>query len=244
MIPLRDDNRGRHSRSFVTYAIIASNVLIYLYETRLPDDRLLAFITRWGAVPATITGAHEWWTLLTSLFLHASWIHLGGNMLFLWIFGDNVEDVMGHVSFLLFYLLVGLSASAAQVWLGGFHSHVPVIGASGAISGVLAAYMTFFPRGRVSTLVFLKFFVTVLMLPAWVMIGVWIALQISQVFFSTTVQTAESTSIAYLAHVGGFVGGLVLVWVFADRDRLADQRIARQVIPEAIRWGSNEGSPG
>ncbi len=244
MIPLRDDNRGRHSQPYVTYAIIASNVLVYLYQARLPHDRLVAFITRWGAVPATITGGHDWWTLLTSLFLHASWVHLGGNMLFLWIFGDNVEDVMGHISFGTFYVLVGLCASAAQVWLGGPGSHVAIIGASGAISGVLAAYMIFFPRGRVSTLVFLKFFVTVLMLPAWVMIGVWIALQILQGFVSTTVQTAESTSVAYLAHVGGFVGGLALVWLFADRDRLADQRIARQVIPEAIRWRSKERSLG
>jgi membrane associated rhomboid family serine protease len=227
VIPISDDNRGRRTTPYVSYTLIVINILVFLYQFVLSDRANLDFIYRWGAIPADVSDGHRVFTLVTCAFLHGSWLHLGGNMLFLWVFGDNVEDVMGHVGYLTFYLATGIAASASQVWLDT-GSLVPLVGASGAISGVLAAYIVLFPRGRIISLIFLGVFVTTVFLPAWVMIGYWIALQVLQGFLSFGVRTAQTGGVAYFAHIGGFVAGLILVWIFADRDRTSSQRAARQ----------------
>lgn len=228
MIPISDDNRGRRSTPYISYTLIAINVLIFLYQTALSDQATIEFIYRWGSIPADVSEGHRVFTLVTCIFLHGSWLHLGGNMLFLWVFGDNTEDVMGHIGYLTFYLATGIAASSAQVWLDT-GSRIPLVGASGAISGILAAYIVLFPRGRIVSLIFLGVFVTTLLLPAWIMIGYWIALQLLQGFLSLgVVPTAQTGGVAYFAHIGGFVAGLVLVWLFADRDRISSQRAARQ----------------
>jgi membrane associated rhomboid family serine protease len=227
VIPISDDNRGRRSTPYVSYTLIALNVLIYLYQVILPRREEFEFILRWGAIPADVSDGQRVFTLATCMFLHGSWLHIGGNMLFLWVFGDNIEDVMGHVGYLAFYLLTGVAASAAQVWLDT-SSQVPLVGASGAISGVLAAYIVLFPRGRVVSLIFLGIFVTTILLPAWIMIGYWIALQLLQGLLSLGMRTAGTGGVAYFAHIGGFLAGLALVSIFADRDRTSWQRAARQ----------------
>jgi membrane associated rhomboid family serine protease len=227
VIPISDDNRGRRSTPYVSWSIIVVNLLIYLYQFVLPEMDNVAFIYRWGAIPAEVSDGHRVFTLVTCIFLHGSWLHVGSNMLFLWVFGDNIEDVMGHFKYLGFYLITGVAASAAQIWLDT-GSQIPLVGASGAISGVLAAYIVLFPRGRIVSLVFLGVFITTLLLPAWIMIGYWIALQVLQGFLSLGVRTAQTGGVAYFAHIGGFIAGLALVWLFADRDKTSMQRAARQ----------------
>jgi membrane associated rhomboid family serine protease len=236
VIPINDDNRGRQSTAYVNYALIAVNVVVFLYELLLNDAQLNDFVQRWGATPADITAGHAWYTLLTCTFLHGGWLHIGGNMLFLWVFGDNVEDVMGHISFLIFYLLVGVLASVTQVAISP-HSTVVTIGASGAISGVLAAYMVLFPKGRIMSLIFLGFIITRVFLPAWINIGYWIVLQLVSGLSSFGIGASSAdTGVAYFAHIGGFVAGLILVWVFRDKKRLAYQRAAREGPGSSARW--------
>ncbi len=235
MLPISDDNRGRRSTPFVTFALIGINILVFFYQLTLSERELMRFFNEWGAVPLLVTEEGRWLTLLSSTFLHGGWLHLGGNMLFLWVFGDNVEDVMGHVGYLVFYLLTGVAASATQVFLDTT-SQIPLVGASGAISGVLGAYIVLFPHGRIITLLFIGFFVTTFMLPAWAMIGYWIVLQFIQGFLSLSVQTMETGGVAFFAHVGGFVAGIALVWLFRDRDRMERQRLARQGVVPRRQW--------
>ena len=235
MIPLNDDNRGRQSTAWVNYALIAVNVLVFLYELALGNNGLNTFFARWGATPAEITAGHAWYTLLTCMFLHGGWLHIGGNMLFLWVFGDNVEDVMGHVSYLIFYLLVGVLASLSQIVIDP-HSTIVTIGASGAISGVLAAYMVLFPKGRIMSLIFLGIFITRVFLPAWIMIGYWIVLQIIAGIGSFGIGAANAGGVAYFAHIGGFIAGLILVWVFRNKKRLDYQRAARAGASSVGQW--------
>lgn len=227
MLPISDDNRGRRSDPYVVWALIAINVVIFLYESLLDQRALLDFLDRWAAVPAEVSSGQALYTLVTCAFLHGSWLHLGGNMLFLWIFGDNVEDVMGHVKFLIYYLLTAGLASYAQVLIAP-ESTTPLVGASGAISAVLAAYLVMFPRGRVVTLVFLGIFFTTFMMPAWLMIGYWILIQLISGFSSLGIENEVNGGVAFFAHIGGFFAGLVLVWLFRDRDRLERQRARRR----------------
>lgn len=203
MIPIGDENRGRRTFPGITYGLIALNVAIFLVELNQPDPR--AYITQWGAVPARITAGHGLETLVTSAFLHAGWGHLLGNMLFLFVFGDNVEDAFGHIRFLLFYLACAVVASLGQIYLAP-GSTLPGVGASGAISGVLAAYLVMFGNNPVRVLI--GIFPAVV--PAYLMIGVWILLQFVNGFASVG-ETAQSGGIAYGAHIGGFVSGLVLM---------------------------------
>lgn len=217
MIPLRDDNPSS-SRPIVTYLLILANVLAFLYMVSLGSEAAIErFVVAYGAIPGEITGRtggspiSEYPTLLTSMFMHGGWLHLVGNMLYLWIFGDNVEDVMGHGAFLVFYLLVGLAA----VWtfiLTAPGSTVPMIGASGAIAGVLGAYLALFPRARIISLVPLGFFLRVVPVPALLFLPIWFLLQFIQGAASLGADTA---GVAWWAHIGGFVAGFVLVWVFA-----------------------------
>lgn len=240
MLPLSDDNSARRVQPVVTYALIAINVLIYIYEFTLGQGRAFSnFLDDWATVPEKISNGENLYTLVTAAFLHGSWFHLLSNMLFLWIFGDNVEDVMGHVKYLVFYLLCAVGAGLAQVMIDP-NSAVPMVGASGAISGLLAAYIVLFPHGRIRTLIFLGIFITSMMLPAWIMIGYWIFLQVISGVTSLAPNGGESTGggVAFFAHIGGFVVGFLLVWIFRDRDRTADQRANRMTtVGEQQRWG-------
>jgi membrane associated rhomboid family serine protease len=220
MLPIGDYNAARRRFPFVNYALIAANVLAFLFELSQPD--LQAFIERWGTVPAVVSSGNGLATILTGSFLHAGWAHLLGNMLFLWIFGDNVEDALGHLRYLLFYLASAVAAGLAQVYLDP-SSALPGVGASGAISGVLAAYLVMFGGNPVRVLI--GFFPAVV--PAYLMIGVWILFQFVNGFASLA-DTAQTGGVAYGAHVGGFVAGLFLTLLLrpprATRPRRFDPR--------------------
>ncbi len=227
MFPIGDENVGQRLTPVVNYTLIALNIVVFLYELILPDPDLMRFVMRWGAVPREITSGQDYLSIVTSMFLHAGWLHIAGNMLFLWVFGDNIEDTMGHVGYLLFYLLCGVAATMAHVYVYP-NSAVPVVGASGAISGVLAAYMALFPHGLIRTLVLFGWLPMVFLVPAWIMIGYWILLQFINGLFSLGLPTAESSGVAYFAHIGGFVAGLVLVWFFRNEEAHRRQLAARE----------------
>ena len=236
MIPIGDDNRGRRSFPIVNLSLIAINVLVFLFEVSLPPQQLERLIFAYGAIPAEIINGIDLppatsipisLTILTSMFLHGGWAHILGNMLFLWIFGDNVEDSMGHLKFLIFYLLGGVGAALAQVFIDTT-STVPMVGASGAISAVMAAYLVMFPNGLVQVLIILGIFPLVYMVPAVLMIGIWILLQFLNGLASFSVPTEATSGVAYFAHIGGFVPGFILVWFFRDRRAVERQRAARR----------------
>jgi membrane associated rhomboid family serine protease len=236
MLPISDDNRGRRIQPIVTWALIVANVLIFFYQSTLSEREFIRFLDDWAVVPVEITSGQAYFTLITSAFLHGSWFHLGSNMLFLWIFGDNVEDVMGHVKYLIFYLLTAVGASLAQVMIDT-ESRVPMVGASGAVSGLLAAYIVMFPHGKIRTLIIFGIFITMTMIPAWIMIGYWIFLQVISGLGSLSTIGDQSGGVAFFAHIGGFVAGLVLVWFFRDKRRQDAQNAARRgQVPEQ-RWG-------
>jgi membrane associated rhomboid family serine protease len=202
MFPIGDDNSSRRSFPVVTYILIALNILFFFVELSGGD----AFIQKWAFVPSRFLAnmGADFVTIFTSMFMHAGWVHLGGNLLYLWIFGDNVEDRFGHIKFIIFYLLCGIAATFAQLAFSA-ESSIPNLGASGAIAGVLGAYLLMFPRGRVNVLMGRG----VIPMPALVVIGLWIVLQ----FFSgigSIANTSETGGVAYMAHIGGFVAGFVL----------------------------------
>jgi membrane associated rhomboid family serine protease len=206
MLPIGDDNSDRRSIPFVTYALIAINVLVFVLLELPQGSNLDAFLTRWGTVPAQIVAGQGLITLITSMFLHGGWLHLGSNMLFLWIFGDNVEDAFGHVLYLVFYLVCGLAASLAQVLINS-SSNVPGVGASGAIAGVLAGYIVLFGSRPVRVLMG----GVITSVPSYVMIGLWIVTQLLSGFGS--LGDTASGGVAYWAHIGGFFAGLVLTFL-------------------------------
>ena len=216
MIPLRDDN-PTVLWPVVTVALILANTAVFFYELSLEPRLLDALIYQMGMVPASITQVHipgtgGYFTVFTSMFLHGGWMHIIGNMLYLWIFGNNIEDSMGHSRFVIFYLVTGLAAAAAHLALNPA-STVPTIGASGAVSGVLGAYLVLFPHARIKTLIFLigPFF-RILYLPAWVLLIFWIGLQLlNQALIPPE---AAAGGVAYAAHIGGFVAGLALIPLF------------------------------
>lgn len=216
MIPLRDVIPSR-SRPVVTVTLIVLNVLAFGYELSLPEATLPTFMRTWGLVP----GAFQAHTLLTSLFLHGSWSHLIGNLWYLWIFGDNVEDRCGHGRFLVFYLLTGIVASVGQMLLHPT-SLLPTIGASGAIAGVLGAYAVLYPHSRVLTLLPLIIYWDIIELPAVFLLGGWFLLQLIS---ATSVGTSAGMDggIAFMAHVAGFVAGALGIFVFRRRDALRDR---------------------
>ena len=222
MFPIGDENEGGRT-PLVTWALIALNVLAFFLElSRGSEGALQSFVTAWGVVPREYSTGRDlaphiplpfWSTLVTSMFLHGGWMHLGGNMLYLWIFGDNLERVMGHVRYALFYLVTGVAAGLAHIAFNS-SSAVPSVGASGAISGILGGYLLLFPRNRVRVLTSYG----VGSVPAAYMLGIWILIQlVSSV--GTMAPRAEGGGVAYLAHVGGFVVGLVLVRFFARGGR-------------------------
>jgi membrane associated rhomboid family serine protease len=225
VFPIGDENRGIRSRPYVNYVLIAINVVVYLYQLTLTEPDLTRFILDWGAVPSDISHGNDLITLITSMFMHGGWLHIAGNMLFLWVFGDNVEDTMGHVKYLIFYLICGLAAGGLQIAINP-DNQTPLIGASGAISGVLAAYLVLFPRGKIRTILMLGIPIMVLV-PAWGMIGYWIVIQFISGIASLGVQTRDTSGVAYFAHIGGFITGAALVLLFRDRDIHQQQLNAR-----------------
>ncbi len=211
MMPLGDDNSARRTVPLVTYALIALNVLFFFVELSGGD----AFIKQWAFVPRRFLAdpAADFLTLFTSMFMHGGWVHLGGNMLYLWIFGDNVEDRFGHMNFIIFYLICGLAATFAQLAFS-LDSNVPNLGASGAIAGALGAYILLFPQQQVRVLIGR----VVTLVPALIVIGGWIVLQ----FFSgiaSIAETADTGGVAYMAHIGGFIAGFVLTFFFKGNSR-------------------------
>jgi membrane associated rhomboid family serine protease len=211
MLPIGDDNSARRSVPVVTYVLIVLNVLFFLVELSGGD----AFITKWAFVPSRFLAnpAGDFITLFTSMFMHASWVHLGGNMLYLWIFGDNVEDRFGPFMFLVFYLLSGLGATATQLFFS-LDSNIPNVGASGAIAGVLGSYLLMFPQARVSVLQGRS----VIPVPALIVIGFWFILQLFSGIGSIS-QTSDTGGVAYMAHVGGFVAGFILTFLLRGNSR-------------------------
>jgi membrane associated rhomboid family serine protease len=212
MIPLRDDSSTR-TFSFVTITLIIANVVVFLRELAGMDT----FVRQYALVPAALVEVQGWReisTIFTSMFLHGSWLHLIGNMLYLGIFGNNIEDAVGHFRFIVFYLLCGIAAAAAQV-LAAPASVVPMVGASGAISGVLGAYLLLFPRARVLVLVPIWIFLRFVHVHAWLMLLVWFGMQLLSGLASKRFDI--SGGVAFWAHVGGFVAGLALILFFKKR---------------------------
>ncbi len=204
MLPIRDLNRS-YSTPIVTMCIIAINVAVFFYEVSLDDYSRELLIRTYGVVPARL----EMTDLITCMFLHGGWMHMIGNMWFLWIFGDNVEDVLGHWRYLLFYLGCGIAAALAETFIHP-GSRIPMIGASGAIAGVMGAYIMKFPHARIVTLVTLVIFFTTIEVPAIVMLGYWLLIQL----FSGAGSLAETGSrggTAFFAHIGGFLMGMLLI---------------------------------
>lgn len=248
MFPIRDHNPSGRT-PYVTYALMVINIVVFmLYWPLFNDPRALnVFFYEWSMVPVLVTMEGSYHTLLTSMFLHGGFMHLAGNMLFLWIFGDNIEDEMGHVPYLLFYLASGLGAGAAHI-LAGPYSQVPTVGASGAIAGVMGGYLLMFPKARVDILVILIILVRIFPIPAWIMLGLWFGIQL----FSGVGADPNTGGVAYWAHAGGFVVGLALTLpLFLRRggvaywDRTeghpphpeADYKLAQTRIPRIKRKG-------
>ncbi|MFZ0803539.1 MAG: rhomboid family intramembrane serine protease [Terriglobales bacterium] len=228
MIPIRDDT-PRFSTPYVTYFIIALNTVVFLFELSVGAQShraLNGLIYQFGVVPVhferALAGASKLslptlsLTILTSMFLHGGWLHIIGNMWFLWIFGDNIEDYIGHFPYLLFYLVCGFVAAVSQILLN-VGSQVPIIGASGAIAGVMGAYFVLYPRARVLTLVPLIIFFTFWWLPAWIFLGVWFVFQFLSGTATSIADTSHSGGVAFWAHVGGFVTGIVLIKLMPER---------------------------
>lgn len=213
MFPISDDNPTKR-RAVVTYSIIAMNVAVFLYEVLLSTrDALLEFIAEFALLPVNIVHGAALYTLVTSMFLHGGFMHVFGNMLYLYIFGDNIEDIMGRKRFILFYLLCGLAASAAQIIVHPL-SNVPNLGASGAVAGVLGAYLVVFPGARVNCILILGFFIRWITLPAVVVLGFWFVIQFFSGVTSLPYVTQNVGGVAYFAHIGGFVAGVVLIKLF------------------------------
>jgi membrane associated rhomboid family serine protease len=240
MFPLRDDNPAVLT-PFVTVGIIAVNALAWIFIQGMGSEpALVRSVCSLGFIPGEVLqrippgtrvqlgpdvscvvgGGASWHTALTSMFLHGGWFHLIGNMWFLWVFGNNIEDSMGHLRFVVFYVLSGLAAVAAQT-LADPGSAIPMVGASGAISGVMGAYIVLYPTIRVHMLVFLGFFITRIVIPAWVMLGYWFLLQV--LGGSVGQIGEEGGGVAFWAHAGGFIAGAILIWVFRNRQLVAQR---------------------
>jgi len=218
MIPLKDDNPTRII-PFVTIAFIVTNIAVFVWQLILPGEHGARAVLRLALVPADLTGhagpdapalLHTGTTLLTHMFLHGGVMHILGNMVYLWIFGNNVEDLMGHGRFLIFYLICGLAAAMSQIAVFP-RSTVPMVGASGAVSGVLAAYLILFPAARVLTLIFVFVFVRIVAVPAVIVLGLWFLIQL------LNAGQMRGAGVAWFAHIGGFVAGLLLVALFRRR---------------------------
>jgi membrane associated rhomboid family serine protease len=225
VFPLKDDN-PIHSTPIFTIVLLVANVLVFLYQVSLAAGGVQgagagqAFIEEFGLVPCRLTGACRTTmdlpspvlTIFSSMFVHGGLFHIGGNMLYLWIFGNNVEDILGHVRYLLFYLACGVAAALAQTAIGP-DSPIPMVGASGAVSGVLGAYLVLFPRAHVTTLIILGFFFRLVSIPAVFVLGFWIVVQV----LNGLGTLGASGGVAFFAHIGGFLAGMGLLFVLRPR---------------------------
>lgn len=240
MFPIRDENPTLGS-AYAVMALVAANVASWVFLQGLGEAEALArSVCALGLIPAELLGAARpdelvplgefqcpvgagpaWATPMTSMFLHGGWFHIVGNLWFLWVFGDNVEDSMGHGRFVVFYLLCGLAAAAVQTWAQP-ESRVPMVGASGAIGGVMGAYLVLYPRVRVHLLVVLGFFITTVVVPAYLMLGYWFLIQVLGGL--PALGGTGGGGVAFWAHVGGFAAGALLVFPFRDRHRVARHR--------------------
>ncbi|MEQ9357262.1 rhomboid family intramembrane serine protease [Coleofasciculus chthonoplastes] len=221
MFPISDDNPTRIT-PYVTYALIGVNIAVFIHQLLLAPPQLNSFFHLYAVVPKELSASFqgipvnqpvpEWFTLISSQFLHGGFLHIGGNMLFLWIFGNNIEDRLGHIKYFIFYIACGILAALSQ-WFFSMESGIPSLGASGAIAGVMGAYILRFPRAQINTLIFLGYFVTTIRLPAVLYLGLWFVQQAFSGVASISVQTdlgTETGGIAYWAHAGGFVFGAIL----------------------------------
>ena len=215
LIPLSDASRRPVRLPVVTAFIIVVNVLVFLLELMRGD----AFVMQWSAIPAQIASGHHWITILTAMFMHGSWSHIIGNMIFLWAFGPEIEDAMGRGRYLLFYLAGGLLAMLAQI-LANPHSTVPNLGASGAIAAVMGGFIVTYPRDRIKAVLFIFVFVRITLIPAALLIGFWF---LTQLVHAGAVAQVQTGGVAYLAHVGGFVFGAVTARLFERSSRIVDE---------------------
>ena len=223
MIPLRDDN-PTFTTPWVNYTLVVTNIAVFIYQLLLlqesGNEAYAGFLQQLAVTPSQLLSPTTWsqtaipapLTLFTSMFVHGGILHLAGNMLYLWVFGDNIEDTLGHAKYLLFYIVCGLGAAISQVMIDP-GSSVPMVGASGAIAGVLGAYLVLHPQANVLTFVFLIFFIRVMYLPAAVLLGIWFFIQIFSAF------TGGGGGVAWYAHIGGFLVGVLLVSLFSGVDR-------------------------
>ena len=216
LIPLGDASRRPVSFPVVTALLIVVNVVVFVRELMGGDT----FVMAWSAIPAQIVSGHHLVTILTSMFMHGSWSHIIGNMIFLWAFGPQIEDAMGPVRYLVFYLLGGMVAMLAQV-ASAPSSTVPSLGASGAIAAVMGAFLVTYPRDRIRSVLFIFIFAKVTFIPACLLIGFWF---LTQLFQAGAVATVQSGGVAYLAHIGGFIFGLVTARLFENPRRITSQR--------------------
>jgi len=220
LIPLSDASRRPVRLPVVTAFIIVVNVLVFMLELMRGD----AFVMEWSAIPAQIASGHHWITILTAMFMHGSWSHIIGNMIFLWAFGPEIEDAMGRGRYLLFYLVGGLVAMLAQI-LADPHSTVPNLGASGAIAAVMGGFMVTYPRDRIKAVLFIFVFVRITLIPAALLIGFWF---LTQLVHAGAVARVQTGGVAYLAHVGGFVFGAVTARLFEGSSRIIDKPYDRE----------------
>lgn len=210
MLPIRDHNPSGRT-PYVTFALMAANILIFLSYGMAEISTVNAVYYEWAMIPARISFGEGYYTFVTSMFLHGGWMHLAGNMLFLWIFGDNIEDEMGHIPYLIFYLATGVLAGLVQ-YLTATQSGVPTVGASGAIAGVMGGYLLLYPKAKIDILLILIVFFRIFPIPAWIMLMVWFAMQ----FFGGWGADPDTGGVAYWAHAGGFVAGITLavpIWL-------------------------------
>jgi membrane associated rhomboid family serine protease len=212
MVPLGDASRRPARVPIVTAGIIVVNVVVFVLELMRGE----AFVTQWAAVPAQIVSGHHWITILTAMFMHGSWSHIIGNMIFLWAFAPEIEDAMGRGRYLVFYLVGGLVAMLAQV-AASPHSTVPNLGASGAIAAVMGAFIVTYPRDQIRTLLFIFVFARIRFIPAALLIGLWF---ISQFFHAGAVAEVQTGGVAYLAHIGGFIFGAATARLFESQRRI------------------------
>jgi membrane associated rhomboid family serine protease len=218
LIPLGDASRRPAHFPVITGLIIVVNVCVFVLELLRGDS----FVLQWSAIPAQITSGHHWMTILTAMFMHGGWLHIIGNMVFLWAFSPEIEDAMGPLRYLVFYLAGGLVAMLAQV-LADPHSTVPNLGASGAIAAVMGAFLVTYPRDRIRAVLFIFIFVRMTFIPASLLIGFWF---LTQLFHVGAVANVQTGGVAYLAHVGGFIFGVVTARLFEDPRRIAWQASA------------------
>jgi membrane associated rhomboid family serine protease len=254
LFPLRDENPTLLT-PWITLALIAANVVVWIYiqGAGVSETALAESVCRYGTIPAEVTGQTGGYegieltpggppctfggltieTLLTGIFLHGSWVHLIANMWFLWLFGNNIEDSMGHFRYLLFYVLMGLAATAAHI-LAGPNSVVPTVGASGAISGIMGAYLVLYPRVRILTLFIIIIFIRIIPIPAWVVLLFWFALQVLSGY--STPMDRGGGGVAFWAHVGGFVAGVLLVKLFENRTLVDARKRHVRLRPEELAY--------